>query len=64
MTNEEWLNRYEKQLILRGVDKKFARATRDAASENVDLAFSPEDAADDELSYMAADCELPSCYYQ
>lgn len=64
MTPEEWLDRYEKQLILRGVDKKFAKETRDAASENVDLAFSPEDAADDELSYMAEDSEYPSCCYQ
>lgn len=64
MTAEEWLDRYEKQLIFRGVDKEFAKATRDAASEDVDLEFSPEDAADDELSYMAADAELPSCCYQ
>jgi hypothetical protein len=31
---------------------------------HVDLEFSPEDAADDELSYMAEDSEYPSYCYQ
>jgi hypothetical protein len=54
-TGKEWLDRYEAQLIVRGTDKVFARATREAASEDVDLDFPPEEAADDEISYMAAD---------
>ena len=57
MTKEEWLNRYEAQLILRGVDKDFAHATREAAEENIDFAFEPEEAADEELSCWAADSD-------
>ena len=51
MTKEEWLDRFEQQLIFRGVDKEFAKATRDASSEDIDLTYDPEDAADDEMSY-------------
>lgn len=57
MTNEEWLDRYEAQLIVRGLDKDFANATREAASEDIDLDFPPEEAANDEVSYMAADSD-------
>jgi hypothetical protein len=53
MTPEEWLDRYEARLIVRGLDKEFAHATRQAAE--VDLDYPPEGAADDEISYMADD---------
>jgi len=55
MNKEEWLDRYEAKLIVRGLDKDFAHATREAASDDVDLSYDPEAAADDEVSYMAAD---------
>ncbi len=51
MTEKEWLDRYEAQLIVRGLDKDFAHEIREAASEDVDLSFPPEAAADDEVSY-------------
>ncbi len=57
MTKEEWLNIYEAQLIVRGLDKDFARATREAAEDDVDLSYNPEAAADDEVSYMVADSD-------
>lgn len=53
MTPEEWLDKFEARLIERGVDKDFAKATRDAASEDIDLSYDPSDAADDEVSYWS-----------
>lgn len=55
MTEKEWLDKYEEALISYGLDKKFARETRIAVSEDVDLSFDPSCAAADEVSYMAAD---------
>ena len=52
MTKEEWLDKFEKRLIERGVDPAFAKATREASSDDVDL-FDPADAADDEMSYWS-----------
>jgi hypothetical protein len=51
VNKEEWFDKFEARLIERGVDKEFAKATRDASSEDVDLSYDPADAADDEISY-------------
>jgi len=51
MSKTDWLDKFEARLIERGVDKDFAKETREASSEDVDLSFDPADAADDEMSY-------------
>ena len=53
MNEKEWLDKFEARLIERGVDNDFAKATREASSEDVDLSFDPADAADDEMSYWS-----------
>ena len=51
MNEKEWRQRYKQRLLECGVDEEFAQETADAAE--VILDESPEDLADDEMSYWA-----------
>ena len=53
ITTEEWKRRYVAQLMKWGLSEIEAQEDCDAAL--IDLEVSPEDAADDEVSYMAQD---------
>jgi hypothetical protein len=48
-----WRRLYVDRMVERGVDRESAQACCDAG--DVDLSANPADAADDELSYWAAD---------
>lgn len=56
MKKSEWLKRYRNRLTERGLNKQTAKDCANAVDEEgIDLDDSPESAADDELSYWAAD---------
>lgn len=58
MDKEEWLKRYKKRLIERGIEEKLAGETTKTLDMQRGLDFlndDPEMSADDELSYWASD---------
>ena len=55
LNEPEWLARYQARLIHRGLTP----AEADGIDPEIDLDYSPEDAADDEIDCMASDCD---CY--
>lgn len=58
MEKEEWKKRYIERLIERGLNKHIAEGMGESALEDWDSDSDPEMAADDELSYWAADSSL------
>lgn len=60
MTREEWIERYAKRFVTRGgftedQAKECAVVGYEAAAESGDLDESPEDMADEEMSYWTND---------
>jgi len=65
MEKEEWLKRYKERMIERGLSEEEAEEQTKAMSDDstplgsaafeIRLEDSPEEAADDELSYWASD---------
>jgi hypothetical protein len=56
MEAEEWLKRYKARMLKRGLSESEAQNCADAASlDPYSFEDNPEEAADDELSYMASD---------
>jgi hypothetical protein len=51
MNRDEWKCRYIDRLMARGLDREMAEATAVAGQDDFDYEDSPEEAADDELSY-------------
>lgn len=52
-TEQEWLKRYREALVSKGLTKEEA----EGIDPEIDLQYDPEDAASDELYYMAQDAE-------
>lgn len=53
-SNAEWHSRYIERLMdVAKIDRAFAQATLDAGKGEIDYSYSPEDAADEELSCWA-----------
>ena len=56
MDKKEWLDRYAKRMLERGLDNEEVRAMIESTIyDNDPLDDDPEQAADDEVSYMASD---------
>ena len=53
---DKWMAEYVTRMVERGIPQDFALANFHAAEDSHDYTSDPRDAADDEIYYMAQDC--------